>query len=134
MKTNISVLSITLAFLFLLPISLVAACECRVTPVAQRFEKASAVFAGKVIFVDIKNGYILFEVMKSWKAETAKMMWIQNQKDPTRTGGCDLYPKQDEEYLVFAFGDTILTTNKCDTKLLMDSTKTSNELNENTAL
>jgi hypothetical protein len=117
------------------------ACECRVSePIDVEMAKATAIFAGRVTSVDSgyedesnnfqgAEGYIFLDVIQSWKGASTPNVKIKF-REKGRYGGCDLYTKPGEEYLVYAYGDKVLTTNKCATKPLADSSKKIEELNK----
>jgi hypothetical protein len=131
MKLNFPVLTVAVAALLSLNASASIACECRKLDVKTELANAQAVFTGKVAFIGPKESYAVLEVMQSWKGAKAKAVVIQiYDKDENRLAGCNFYPQQDAEYLVFGYGDTVLTTSMCTSKRLLDAEQDVKELNE----
>jgi len=117
--------------LFLLPIVALAivltmesstfACKCATPPQPMNaLKKASAVFSGKVVKIEIDNktrmNRVSVEVEHVWKGIEKRKVVVQ-----TFVSGksCGFVFKKDESYLIYCFSSDPLTTNNCmRTKLL----------------
>lgn len=101
-----------IAALFLINITSVSACSCaRPAPPKESLEGSSAVFAGKVIDLNIPIGFVrstadpvkvTFDVSKVWKGPDYKNMVIKTARSDV---SCGYAFKQGDEYIVYAYGE-----------------------------
>ncbi len=138
MRKIILALSI-ITILFIINISVAFACSCiEPFPPKESLEKASAVFAGKVIDIDVPTGIMIsssdpvkvtFEVSKIWKGFDYKTLVATT----ARSGAsCGFFFKQGEEYIVYARGkESELSISLCSrTKLFANAQEDLEELGE----
>ena len=125
--------------LFLVNNALINACECiSPAPPKESLEKSTAVFAGKVIDVDVPRGIVIstadpvkvtFEVSKVWKGPDYKTLVVTTARDGA---SCGYSFKQGEEYIIYTYGEgDKLSTGICSrTKPLANSQQDLEELGE----
>ncbi len=107
----------------------VSACLCgfpgdQASPL-ESLERSDAVFVGRVLDIDKKFlGFeynVRFEVEKYWKGISEKNVTIETDSGG---GACGYRFEKGEEYLVYAYGDDTLSTNRCSrTRLLANAQK-----------
>ncbi|MDZ7611875.1 MAG: hypothetical protein U5L10_03870 [Candidatus Moranbacteria bacterium] len=107
--------------LFVVNTAIVTACSC-VQPASpqESLEQSTAVFAGKVIDVDVPSGLVVssadpvkvtFEVSKIWKGPDYKTLVLTTARDEA---SCGYSFKENEEYIVYAYGEEdTLSTDIC---------------------
>jgi hypothetical protein len=101
-----TLLSLTASVLFMA--SNTFACSCPKSSPQDYFQKAAAVFMGKVIQTDGRD--ITFEVEKSWKLVTTDQIIVRDIGE----GSCEWGFKVGEKYLMYASKhNDILTTHMC---------------------
>ena len=119
--------------------TIVSACSCILpAPPKESLEQSTAVFAGKVVDIDVPSGIVLstadpvkvtFGVSKIWKGPDYKTLVLTT----ARSGGsCGYSFKENEDYIVYAYGEEDkLTTGICSrTKLLANAQEDLQELVE----
>lgn len=109
---KIILLTLIIINLFLVNISLVNACSC-IPPALPKesLEKSTAVFAGKVVDIDIPRGLVVssadpvkvtFDVSKVWKGPDYKTLVITTARDGAT---CGYSFTQGDEYIVYTYGE-----------------------------
>ena len=116
--------------------AIVNACSCiQPAPPQKSLEKSTAVFAGKVIDIDVPSEIVTsgiirsagpvkvtFEVSKIWKGPDYKNLVLTTERDG---GGCGYFFKENEEYIVYAYAygeeDTLGTGICSRTRLLANA-------------
>ncbi len=119
--------------------AIVSACSCvEPTLPKESLEQSIAVFAGKVVDVDVPGGIIVssgdsvrvtFEVSKIWKGPDYKTLVLTTARDGAT---CGYSFKKNNEYIVYAYGEeNKLETGICSrTKLLSSAQDDLQELGE----
>jgi len=110
--------------------AIVNACSCvQPAPPKESLEQSTAVFAGKVIDIDVPSGIIVssadpvkvtFEVSKIWKGPDYETLVLTTARDGA---SCGYGFKENEEYIVYAYGEeNKLSTGICSrTRLLANA-------------
>lgn len=122
----------------MMDISVAFACSCiEPFPPKESLEKASAVFTGKVVSIDVPKIMIssadpvkvTFEVSKIWKGFDYKILVITTARSEA---SCGYSFKQGEEYIVYTRGEeNELNTGLCSrTKLIANAQEDIKELGE----
>lgn len=119
--------------------AIVNACSCiQPAPPQESLEQSTAVFAGKVVDIDVPSGIVIrstdpvkvtFEVSKIWKGPDYKTLVLTTARGGASCG----YPfKQNEEYIVYTYGEEDkLSTGICSrTRLLASAQEDLQELGE----
>ena len=112
--------------------AIVNACSCiQPTSPQESLEKSTAVFAGKVIDIDIPNGIVVssadpvkvtFRVSKIWKGPDYKTLILTTARNGA---SCGYSFKENEEYIVYAYGEEdTLSTGICSRTRLLSSAQT----------
>lgn len=127
---KIILLTLIIINLFLINLSLVNACSCILpAPPKESLEKSTAVFAGKVVDVDVPIGIVIssadpvkvtFDISKVWKGSNYKTLVVTTARDGA---SCGYSFKKGEEYIVYTYGEgDKLSTGICSrTKLLVNA-------------
>lgn len=110
MRKIILLFFLVISLLFL-NTTLVSACSCmQNAPPKESLEKATAVFAGKVVDVDVPFGImkfiddvkVTFEVSKIWKCPDYKTLVLTTS---ISDASCGYNFRQDKKYIVYAYGE-----------------------------
>lgn len=138
MRKIILSLFIVISLLFI-NTAIVNACSCvQPAPPKESLEHSTAVFAGKVVDIDVPSGLVIssadpvkvtFEVLEIWKGHDYKTLVLTTARDGA---SCGYSFKQNEEYIVYAYGEeNKLSAGICSrTKLLTNAQEDLRELGE----
>ncbi len=111
--------------------AVVSACSCaQPAPPQESLEQSTAVFAGRVIDIDIPSRIVVssadpvkvtFEVSKIWKGPDYETIVLTTARDGA---SCGYEFKENEEYIVYAYGEeNTLSTGICGRTRLLANAK-----------
>lgn len=142
---KITSLTLIIITLFLINLSFANACSCALpAPPKESLEHSTAVFAGKVVDIDVPSGRVVgplievssadpvkvtFDVSKVWKGPKYKTLSLTTARDGV---SCGYSFKKGEEYVVYAYGEAEkLSAGICSrTKVLANAQEDLQELGE----